>query len=144
MDQPLRKVLKRKDLNAVAVSGADIKREYVPTPEWADIGDDPDTVFVCIRALTGSERDAYEASVVSIKGKDRQLNLVNVRAKLVSKVLIDPETGERLYSDAEVAELGKRSAAVLDRIFDAARKLSGLTEDDVKELTEELKNGQSA
>jgi hypothetical protein len=39
--------------------------------------------------------------------------------------------------------LGGKSAAALERVFTVAMRLSGLTPDDVKDLTENLDSGQS-
>lgn len=105
----------------------DLPFEDVPVPEWGG--------SVRLRTLTGAERDAFESSVVSQSGSNRKVNLKNVRARLVSLCLVDEE-GNRLYSDADVAKLGKKSAKVLDRLFDKAQRLSGLTDDDVEGLVE--------
>jgi hypothetical protein len=110
------------------IDGADdLPYEDVPVPEWGGT--------VRLRTLTGSERDEFEASVVSQNGTNRRVNLKNVRARLVSLCLVDEE-GNRLYTNTDVAKLGKKSAKVLDRLFDKAQKLSGLTDDDVEELVE--------
>jgi len=105
----------------------DLPYEDVPVPEWGGT--------VRLRTLTGAERDAFEASVVSQNGTNRRVNLKNVRARLVGLSLVDEE-GNRLYADADVPKLGKKSAKVLDRLFSKAQKLSGLTDDDVEELVE--------
>lgn len=144
MSDKRNKVLKRADFDTLARTNSDIGRSYVHVPEWATTPEDAPDTYVCIRGLTGTERDNFEGSVVSFKGNDKQVNLRNIRAKLVAMVLIDEDTGERLYSDTEVALLGNRSAAALTRVFEAAQRLSGLTDSDVKELAAELKNGQSA
>jgi hypothetical protein len=112
----------------------DLKRETIPVPEWG--GD------VIVKSLTGAERDAFEDSVVKQRGKSRELNLRNARARLVSLSLID-EAGNRLFTDADVELLGKKSAAALDRVFSAAQRLSGLTENDIDELAKNSGSGQS-
>jgi hypothetical protein len=112
----------------------DLKRETIAVPEWG--GD------VIVKSLTGVERDAFEDSVVKQRGKSRELNLRNARARLVSLSLID-EAGNRLFTDADVELLGKKSAAALDRVFSAAQRLSGLTENDIDELAKNSGSGQS-
>jgi len=111
-------------------------REYetVPCPEWGG--------EVRLRSLTGAERDAYEQSLVQTRGKSREMNLRNARAKLVALCAVD-ESGKRLFADADVDALGKKNAKPLDRLFDAARRLSGLSEDDVGRLTEDFDDAQS-
>lgn len=139
--QPIvRKVVTRAKLDKIATTGSDIKLEYVHVPEWATDGDDPAEVYACVRGLTGSERDQYEGSIVVFKGKNRSVNMENARAKLVVKCLIDPSTMQRLYNDSDTVQLGKRSAAVIDRLWDTIRTLSGITEADQEELQENLKN----
>lgn len=104
----------------------DIPREAVDVPEWGGA--------VYVRGLSGTERDRFEASVVQQKGRDRTLNLSNVRAKLCALCIVD-EDNKRLFSDMDVQALGGKSAAALSRVFDAAQKLSGLTTEDVEELS---------
>ncbi len=116
------------------LAAEDLKRETIDVPEWG--GD------VIVRSLTGAERDAFEDSVVRQRGKTRELNLRNARARLVSLSLID-ESGTRLFSDGDVEALGRKSAAALDRVFAAAQRLSGLTENDIDELAKNSESGQS-
>lgn len=108
----------------------DLVTETVNVPEWGG--------SVLVRAMTGEERDQYEASVVEQKGKDTKVNMRNARAKLVAISVVD-ESGEKLFTQADVAALGKKSAAALQRVFNAAMKMSGISEDDLKEITEEIK-----
>ena len=116
------------------LAAEDLKRETIDVPEWG--GD------VIVRSLTGAERDAFEDSVVRQRGKTRELNLRNQGARLVSLSLID-ESGTRLFSDGDVEALGRKSAAALDRVFAAAQRLSGLTENDIDELAKNSESGQS-
>jgi len=112
----------------------DHEYEVVPCPEWGG--------EVRLRSLTGAERDAYEQSLVQTRGKSREMNLRNARAKLVALCAVD-ENGNRLFSDQDVAALGRKNAKPLDRLFDAARRLAGLSEDDVDRLTEDFDDAQS-
>jgi len=112
----------------------DILSEVVPVPEWGG--------EVRVRGLTGAERDRYEASLIEIQGKRRQLKLHNVRARLVSLAAVDEE-GRRLFDDRDVEALGKKSAAALERVASAAQRLSGLTDADVEELAKNSPAGQS-
>ncbi len=105
----------------------DLQTRVVAVPEWG--GD------VCVQGLSGTERDAFESSIIVQRGKNATPNLANLRAKLVQKCLVHPETHERLFGEGDIAALGRKSAVALQRVFDAARELSGLNENDVKELT---------
>jgi hypothetical protein len=117
------------------LGASDRKTEDVEVPEWGGT--------VRVRSLSGSERDAYEAGIVQLRGDgSRKFTLENARARLVSLALCG-EDGERLFSDADIAELGKKSAAALERVFDKARHLSGLSEDDVEELAQGFERAPS-
>lgn len=115
----------------------DLETREVEVPEWKGT--------VLIRALSGKERDAYEAScmierpAIAADGKripgqmTMHRSLLNIRAKLVGRALVGPD-GKRLYKDTEIAALGEKSGAVLDRLFDIAAEMAGLTAADVEAL----------
>lgn len=116
------------------LAAQDIEFEDVPVPEWGGT--------VRIYGLTGTERDRFEAGVVEQRGARVRANLKNVRARLVAMAMRD-EDGKRLFSDAEVAALGEKSAKVLDRLFDVAARLSRLSDEAVEELAGNSIGGQS-
>jgi hypothetical protein len=88
---------------------------------------------VYIRTMTGRERDAFEASCFQQKGKTRELNMENLRAKLLVRSICDAD-GTRLFTDADVNLLGNMPADVLDVLFAKAQELSGLASKDVEEM----------
>lgn len=110
----------------------DLPTEDVDVPEWKGT--------VRIRTLSGKERDAFEASIVQQKGRSTKANLENLRARLVAKCAIG-EDGKRLFSDSAAVALGTKSAAALERVYEAARKLNRMSEEDVEELTEGFPEG---
>lgn len=112
----------------------DLPKELVKVPEWNG--------EVYVRALTGVERDAFEQSIVEQKGKSTKMNLRNLRAKLVALTAVD-EKGDRIFSDRDAELLGQKSAAALNRVFEVAQRLSGLSQEDVEELTKNSEDGQS-
>ena len=107
------------------LGAVDLPREAVVVPEWGG--------EVWVRGLSGAERDAYEASVLEMKGRGYTIRLENARAKLASLAMCD-EQGKRLFLDADVHALGGKSAAALNRVFEVASRLSGLGERDIEEL----------
>jgi hypothetical protein len=120
-------------LDRKAILGAsDLVIEKVEVPEWGG--------YVYVRSLSGMERDAFEGSLVSKDGKNT-VKFDNIRAKLVCKTACD-ETGKRLFTDADVAELTRKSASALQRLFETAQRLSGISDTAVQEATSELKNAQ--
>lgn len=116
------------DKNAI-LKADDLKKELVNVPEWG--GD------VYVRGMTGADRDKFESSIVQTRGKDQTLNMVNIRAKLASMTICD-EKGNRIFTEADVKDLSNKSAHALQRIFVVAQKLSGIGDEDVKELAEGL------
>lgn len=131
--------------------------EVIEVPFWGG--------EIIIIGLSGKERDAFEADMVSLGTNGRQqMNLRNVRAKLVGRSIVDPkdydlvidESGkiveaklkdghvpQRLFNDIEINDLGDVDAASLQLIFERAQRLSGITKADVDELVGELKNDRS-
>lgn len=94
--------------------------EPVEVPEWGGT--------VHVRTLTGIERDAFEASTVRVRKDGKtEPNMTNLRGRLVALVLCDA-SGKRLFSDDDAPELGRRSAAALERILKVARRLNGMDE----------------
>lgn len=113
----------------------DLKTEDVEVPEWGGT--------VRVRAFSGRERDAFEASLVRGDGKDRKVDLTNMRARLVALTVVD-ETGQKLFTHDDVDLLGAKSGAALDRVFAVAQKLNGLSAADVEDLTKNSSGAPSA
>ncbi len=103
----------------------DLPHEDVYVPEWGG--------WVRVRGLTAEERDKFEASILEGQGRNARVRMENIRAKLVALAVVDEE-GNRLFTDDDVALLAKKSAAAVQRVFDVAMRLSGLTEEAVEEL----------
>jgi len=103
----------------------DLPTERVYVPEWGG--------EVIVRGLTAAERDAFEQSIVETRGKNTQVNLRNIRAKLVALCCVDEE-GSRIFQDEDAELLGRKSAVALNRVFEVAQQLSGLRPEDVEEL----------
>ena len=123
-------------LSKTAILAAqDLQTEDVEVPEWGGA--------VRVRSFTGRERDAFEASMVRGDGRDRRVDLTNMRARLVGLTVID-ESGQRLFTDEEADLLGAKSGAALDRVFAIAQKLNGLSGADVDELTKNSSGVPSA
>jgi hypothetical protein len=112
----------------------DLLFEDVEVPEWGGT--------VRVRGLTGAERDAFEAEMVERKGKKVHLDMQNFRAKLVVRSVVD-EAGKRLFTDTDALLIGRKSAAALQRVFEVAQRLSGLSDTDVEELVGNFESGQS-
>jgi hypothetical protein len=105
----------------------DILEELVTVPEWRGSQ-------YLVRGLMGDQRDDYEASCIKGRGRKQEVNLRNARAKLVTLTTYTPDGKARVFQDGDAEELGRKSAAALQRLFEPAARLSGLTEDDMEEL----------
>ena len=104
----------------------DLRRELVSIPEWGG--------EVYVRSLTGAERDQFEAGMMKIVvGGTPVVKLELARARLASLTMCD-ESGQRLFTEADVVALSGKCAAPLERVFEAAGQLSGLSKADVEEL----------
>lgn len=109
----------------------DLQTEVVEVPEWGG--------SVKVQGMTGRERDAFEAEILEQRGKKFSVNLLNVRAKLVAVSLVNGD-GSRIFADRDIAALGKKSAAALDRVYSVAQELSGISDEDAEELAKNLES----
>lgn len=110
-----------------AILGAsDAVVETVEVPEWGG--------SVQVRGMTAAERDTFEASLLPANGKKgAPLTLANLRARLVVRCVIG-EDGARLFTDDDAPALGEKNASAVQRVFNRAQVLSGMSDADVAEL----------
>ncbi len=101
------------------LDASDLPHEDVDVPEWGGT--------VRVRTMTGTERDAWESSISRVENGKAVPDTHNLRAKLAVRVLIG-EDGQRLFTRSEIDALAAKSAKPLDRIFDVAARLSGLSD----------------
>lgn len=99
----------------------DLKTESVSVPEWG--GD------VLVQTLTGTAKDDIERGCF----EDNKSGKINVRARYVAACIVD-EKGNRLFTEQDIEALGRKSAKVLDRLFDKASELNAITQKDVEVL----------
>ncbi len=116
----------------------DLPSEVVEIPEWNG--------SVIVRGLTGSGRGIFQNSIMSQNGnvnsKNVMVDMKEAEMRLVAYCVVD-ENGKRLFSEKDIAELGKKSGSAINRISDVAMRLSGFTQEDLQELTENLTETQS-
>lgn len=123
-------------LNKAAILAAnDDAYEDVPVPEWGGI--------VRVRRLSAAEKDAFEASIVEIRQERGRVverpNLVNMRAKLAARCIVNPD-GSLVFDEADIPDLGRKSGAALDRVVASAKRLNRMTDADLQEMVQSLKN----
>jgi hypothetical protein len=95
--------------------------ETVNVPEWGG--------EVIIKTMSGAERSGYDEGNRQIRGDSYVLDLKNLPAKLLSRCLVGDD-GEPLFT---IAELNQKSSKVLNRLFEVATKMNGLSPDSADE-----------
>jgi hypothetical protein len=130
------KLLTAKEIFAAKDLGTDL----VEIPEWGG--------KVMIKELNSADRDWLEASMLvdaqsgkselTLKGKKgREFGAELFRAKLVILSVVDPESHKRIFATEDLEELSEKSAKAISKIADAATRLNGLGDEEVKNLGEE-------
>lgn len=114
-----------------ALEAQDQAYEDVPCPEWG--GD------VRLRSITAQQREHWERR---LRGADGKPNIIGARARLIAMCAVD-EHGNRLFTEDDIPRLSRKSAKVMERLFDAARKLNGIGDDDLPEAIEDFDEAQS-
>ena len=73
------------------------------------------------------------------RGRDGRMvpNPVNVRAKVIARCVVDDE-GKPLFTAADIQALGDKNGAAIDRVFEVAATLSGLSEGDREEMARDF------
>lgn len=114
----------------------DLKREAVAVPEW---GED---AGVYVSTVTADARDELEAAMFApgVAPADR---LKRFRARIASLTIVDA-AGARLFSEAEVEQLGRKSARALQRVVRVAERLNGFSASEVEEIAKNSEPGPRA
>ena len=99
------------------LAASDLKTETVSVAEWG--GD------VKVRSMTGLERDSFGASLRDADGK---VTLVNYRAKLLVRCMVNDD-GSPMFTVDELAAIGGKSSAAIDRVFTVAERLNAMMPD---------------
>lgn len=130
------------DLRKAIRESDDTVFETITIPEWKD--ENGTSRLVTVRSMSGRERDEYEngllaESKVMVKGRvktKRKLNMKDVRAKLVVVTVCNaPGDKTRVFTDDDVEWLTEKNGKALDALYEVASRLSGLTDEDLEELT---------
>lgn len=108
----------------------------VECPEWAEMGD------IYVRSMTGTSRDNYDMGLYHASLVEADKRDYNMRAEMAVASACDVD-GNLLFTKDDLSWLGTKSGAVLDRIFDAAKDLSGVSEKDIAEMEKSLEAAPS-
>lgn len=121
----------------------DLTTVDVKVPEWPDKSNGGKPLVVRLRMLTGAERDAFEESFAITRNGERKSNYSNFRARLLVRCIVDPDDGTLVFTDRDAAKLGKKSAAAINRLFDRAQRMNGITDRSVDEEAEDFGDAPS-
>ena len=99
----------------------DIPSETVKVPEWS--------CDVLVRGMTGADRASLLERAVTPEGA---VTFSQFYPEVVIATAHDPETGERLFDDADRDLLMQKSGAALDRVASVGLRLSGMTDESAK------------
>lgn len=110
----------------------DIKTERIAVPEWG--GD------VIVRGLTAKERGRAIKACTRVVGNKPDTDFGALQTQMMAIGVID-EAGNRLFTDNDVQALNGKHSGVIEKIFTAIAKLSGVAEDEIAEMR---KNSESS
>lgn len=96
------------------LAATDTKTESVDVPEWGG--------SVVVRSMTAGARDKFDSLVSATKG----VGYSGVRLWVVLQCCVN-DVGELLFKPEDEAALRLKSSVVIERIFDVALRLSGIT-----------------
>lgn len=113
----------------------------IDVPEWG--------VEAHIVELTSEELDKWNSSVFKTKGaRVTSVSLSGQTARLIALAVRDPESGERIFADSDIAAIQRMPASGGNRIAKVARELSLIhdeedEEDPAEQNLEQSQNGNS-
>lgn len=90
----------------------DRSTKEIDVPEWGDT--------VLLRVMSGTERESFEREWQSTDDK----LLPQYKLRMLRRCMCDA-TGAPLFTDAELAPLGEKSALVIERLFRECMRLNG-------------------
>jgi hypothetical protein len=112
----------------------DTPSEIVSVPEWG--------VEVLVRGFSLGAKDDFMASIIDPETRKPNVKAFNVGIMVGTSY--DPESGAKLFTEADIPLLKQKSAAAVQRLVDAGTRLSGLTEDAVEVAGKDSSSTESA
>ena len=120
------------------LSAQDVKPVSVKVPEWGG------TVYV--RPMSAGDRDRWEGDLLDRAEKRKESITAateNLRSVFLAKCLCD-EAGELLFGAEDVKALARKNYKPIDRVYEVAQTLNGLSDADVEELEKNSGGGRRA
>lgn len=110
---------------AFLTSANDRKREDVPMPEFGD------GAVIPVWAMTARERTTFERQFATSNGKTVDARLQEFRERLLV-ASCRTDDGQPMFTLEDVAAIGSKDAAIVERLVNAAQRLSGFTQQDIE------------
>lgn len=107
----------------------DISVETMEVPEWGGT--------IRLKPMTGAEKEGFEAEFQKRQQGENKINTRGFRGWLISRSVVN-EDGELLFSKGDIAELSKKSAKVLEDVFEKCLEVNGIGQDAVEEIEKNL------
>ena len=117
------------ELRKAILEADDIETEVVDVPQWG--------VKVEVRGMTSKER----AKLLRSTTVDGQVDFNRWFPDLLIATIHDPESGDRIFTQADRDALNQKSGAAISHLADVAARLSGLGDSDLTDAKEELSEG---
>ena len=107
----------------------DLEVQELEVPEWGGC--------VFLRPMSGAQRDEFEQLAME-RRSGQSVDIRGLKVKLVCASVCNAE-GKLLFAgNDDEKKLNEKSASAINRIFQAAARLNGLTEEDIQEIAENL------
>lgn len=116
----------------------DIKEEEVLVDEWGGT--------MIVRALTSLAHEKLVQSCMEGPPKQRTFNMVGYQSRMVTLCCFNDHypLGDRIFSDAHAPLLAQKASGPVSRIAQVCQRLSGLDDDTVKKIRENLEQTPNA
>ena len=114
------------DRNSFFANAQSVPREDVPLPEFGE------GVVIPVWGMTARERTNFEKSFTNKTGKTIEERIREFRERLVMTCCRD-DAGSVLFTQDDLSAIGSKRADVLERIVNAAQRLSGMTKEDIED-----------
>lgn len=108
------------DLAAYILTLDDSEEEELYVPEWK--------VRIKLRSMSAKERASMLKATQDAQG---DVDPEKMYPAIVVRCALHPKTGKRLFNDSNIAALGTKSAAAIERVAKRAMEMSGMGSDAV-------------
>ena len=128
------------ELRAAILAVKDVEPVPIDVPEWK-LGEP-----VYVRPMSAGQRDRWEGELLERTERRKEsiaAAVEDLRAVFLAKCLCD-ENGVLVFGPDDIEALGAKSYRAIDRAYDKAQTINGLSEADVQELEKNSAGGRRA